>query len=1125
MKSDYYTIKKEHIRRFGTDVADYGPTIFKDLYSEKSHFILELLQNAEDALARRGDSTASSTVRFDLGKDHLRVTHFGAPFTEQDVRSICAIAKSTKQEITDIGRFGIGFKSVYGYTDRPEVHSGPEAFAIEHFVWPEATDPIDRDPESTVFLLPFRESDESSYKEVLTGLDKLDPNVLLFLRQIDGIVWTDESGREESYLRSQERVTDRVRRATLTGADPAFETQEYMIFSRPVERSDGKDAGFVEIAFRLSEDGKSVRPVNKSNLVAFFPTVVPTGLGFLVQGPYRTTPTRETVPPDNDWNQYLVLETAKVLVEVLRWFRDHNLLDPELLSCLPLEMDDNDRFGPLFDATRKALASEVLLPRADGGYIAGNQALLARGKGIRDLLDPDRMAQVFPGKQAWISGRITTDRTPVLHSYLRNALAVEQIRPDSMVRKLERSFLEAQPDEWIVRLYEYLNDRRDGTYSKIWWSDTFLLRLTDGSHVTSQESDVFLPGDFETSYRTVKKEVCESQGARHFLEYLGLRKVDHIDDIIENVLPVYQEPLEVTEATVKAYQGHMKRILDVYDNANSEQSCRLLKRLSKTKIVLALDYQKTRSFQAPDEVYLPTDTLTSIFNTIDGIYFLDSILFSDENKSLTRLFEKCGVSRGLRPVLSKNRVSLERAESLRQELYNRDQSNTWANHSNKNADCVIDWEVKGLKEAIECLPDRSTKDQEAFGIALWSEIRLGKGESVQSSSGWNPYEGRWVSPKRWFSATNTYSIQEPFLDSTDLLHGKYVWSYYRKPFFIEFDSLLVERLKNMSWVVDKRSGTLGRPSEVVFDSLGWEDDPELRELLGFKAPEPDLNMDQFDEGHLIDRLADMNGIESSEVVEGLVLVKKIQGTDVSFSDIAEYVEERQISLDKKQSTRTRTSVSRTSPDKTTPYREALAERMSFDNPESASKPVYLPGGGPLTEDSAEADTARSAASGKSGSRRSRTTVSFVKDREARKLERKFREMAGGDYEGRCQICGTTFLRPDGESSRFIAHIVASSDHELSNHYGNLLSLCGLHQALIRWGQWSAIDTNGAQVDNLLAAASEQVDDSGITYIGVRVRFTGLYPGWQPDSEDREEVIRFSKPHWTYHRKLFESEEK
>src|SRR3546814_7753200 len=61
--------------------------------------------------------------------------------------------------------------------------------------------------------------------------------------------------------------------------------------------------------------------------VVFFPTVVPTNLGFLVQGPYRTTPSRDNIPRGEQWNQHLVKETSSLLVEAMRWMRDNELLE------------------------------------------------------------------------------------------------------------------------------------------------------------------------------------------------------------------------------------------------------------------------------------------------------------------------------------------------------------------------------------------------------------------------------------------------------------------------------------------------------------------------------------------------------------------------------------------------------------------------------------------------------------------------------------------------------------------------------------------------------------------------------------------------------------------------------
>ena len=86
-------------------------------------------------MRKRRGSVLPTSVAFNLKADGLEFRHFGAPFTSDDVKTICAINESTKKdELTEIGGFGIGFKSVYAFTKRPEVHSGDEHFAIEDFV-------------------------------------------------------------------------------------------------------------------------------------------------------------------------------------------------------------------------------------------------------------------------------------------------------------------------------------------------------------------------------------------------------------------------------------------------------------------------------------------------------------------------------------------------------------------------------------------------------------------------------------------------------------------------------------------------------------------------------------------------------------------------------------------------------------------------------------------------------------------------------------------------------------------------------------------------------------------------------------------------------------------------------
>ncbi len=103
-------------------------------YADPTHFIFELLQNAEDAGANQ------ASFRLETGS--IVFEHNGRPFNRSDIEGITGIGNTKKlEEANKIGCFGIGFKSVYVVTERPEVHcvieGMPIAFAIRDLVVPE----------------------------------------------------------------------------------------------------------------------------------------------------------------------------------------------------------------------------------------------------------------------------------------------------------------------------------------------------------------------------------------------------------------------------------------------------------------------------------------------------------------------------------------------------------------------------------------------------------------------------------------------------------------------------------------------------------------------------------------------------------------------------------------------------------------------------------------------------------------------------------------------------------------------------------------------------------------------------------------------------------------------------
>ena len=156
--------------------------LLADLYPDNAHFIYELLQNAEDAQA--------TEVRFILKEDGVEFEHNGRLFSIEDVEAITGIGITTKKDDpTNIGKFGVGFKAVFAYTSMPEIASGKYHFRICDLVVPDTDGlaPCALEEKETRFTFPFdnpQKSPENACAEIEKNLRQLNEGTLLFLRNI-----------------------------------------------------------------------------------------------------------------------------------------------------------------------------------------------------------------------------------------------------------------------------------------------------------------------------------------------------------------------------------------------------------------------------------------------------------------------------------------------------------------------------------------------------------------------------------------------------------------------------------------------------------------------------------------------------------------------------------------------------------------------------------------------------------------------------------------------------------------------------------------------------------------------------------------------------------------------------
>ena len=847
MPVDYDSIQKEHQDQYHDLIERVVNELLANLYGDRTHLIFELLQNAEDALRKRNTWQGSRSVNFRLDSEKLIISHFGRPFDEADVRSICDILKSTKG-LTDIGRFGIGFKSVYAFTDRPEIHSNGEHFAIESYIQPRSIEKRELLPEETRIYVPFREGESKAKEEILGGMRGLGLRTLLFLREIEELEWSVAGGPCGVYVRSKpEDVGHGALKINLIGQDAEEDdvSEEWLIFSRQVHDGE-KGAGWVEVAFlsnQASSQYPSVRGIGESPLIVFFPTVLSTGLGFLVQGPYRTTPSRDNVPANDPWNRHLVEETAILLVDAMKGLRDLGLLDVSALECLIPSDHSISRFTPLFESVADALMKEPLIPAHDGGHVAGWNAKLARGQGLRDLLGADQLALLFPSglRIDWISEEITSDRTPELYNYVTKTLNVEEITPERLIPHLTKEFLEAQPDYWIQQLYEFLNGR-GALRERL--RRMPLVRLEDGSHTVTTmngKPHTYLPRKTPTGYPTVKPSVCKSRDALAFLRSLGLRTPDLVDDVIAHVFPKYRKCH--VNVSGQEYEADVDRLIAASKTDSTKQRENLLNAFKKCKFVSTVDAgHGAKKFVQPDQAYMPTERLTNLFQDVPGVLFLDDTIECLNGKCIRSLLRNAGTSEHL------SRKSVGTQLSYQDKLELRGGENYTSELG------VEDYTIMGLGALLQLLDSLPSDEAATRARILWKAFLDVRKE--QTSWGF----------RGWFN-------------------GYYRWFYYTEN-SASFPARFTKTLNEVAWVTDT-NGKLCRPSAVVFRDTGWEEDSVLTEKVLFK-PDAVLRLAEEVgiEAGILDLLKE-RGITTEEELKRLLGMEN--ETDDSAEEISESI--------------------------------------------------------------------------------------------------------------------------------------------------------------------------------------------------------------------------------------------
>jgi len=566
--------------------GDINLRIFEDFYPDEAHFIYELLQNAEDA----GASEAS----FELTPDGCAFVHNGPRhFDENDIRAITGIFNSSKKGNPDkIGKFGVGFKSVFVYTETPIIYSKLHSFRISQLVLPEAVAPKKGLGEYTRFEFPFNNTKKSAaqaFVEVKAGLEALSERTLLFLNNLCSIAWS--TGSSQGAALRIEHSPFHVEVLKEVGSRKAM-SSHWLRFSAPVE---GLERQRVAIAFELEALAEEkdfeprkplarqmkIVPAERGQVSVFFPAEKETsGLRFHLHAPFVPELSRASIK-NSPANAPLFAQLATLTARSLHEVKSLGLLSGEFLAVLPNHEDAiEERYQAIRDSIIAAMQKQPLTPTHGKGHAPAKSLLQARAS-LKELLTNEDLQFLLSRDDypTWAIGAIRNSR----QDRFLSSLSVEVWDADKLAELLgERAYdgeywgsvdnevmawLAAKTDEWHQQLYAVLYKllEDDDDFSVL--NDTKIVRLSDGSY--SRAEDVYFPSDqsdpsdpfprVSASILTVGSRKTQQADARKLLEKLGVREVGEAEEISLLLSKRYAE--ESKPPSDKVYLADLKRFI------------------------------------------------------------------------------------------------------------------------------------------------------------------------------------------------------------------------------------------------------------------------------------------------------------------------------------------------------------------------------------------------------------------------------------------------------------------------------------------------------------------------------------------------------------------------------------
>ncbi|XP_028332404.1 uncharacterized protein LOC114481634 isoform X2 [Gouania willdenowi] len=558
-----------------------------ELYSKDTHFVLELIQNADDnSYPVEADTTPA--LAFVVEKDCITILNNETGFQENNIRAICDVGRSTKgkHQYGYIGQKGIGFKSVFKVTDCPEIHSngfhlrfdrtsGPMGYILPH--WAEDDRPLNAPVDAirlngwtTKISLPLR----SESHQTRNLFHDVHPSLLLFLHRLRSIT---------IYSQSEKRLITMTRKDchhNVLEVEHTDGVERWLVVKstlQPKKIKEDIEATEIALAFKLSREttgSEILHQPEKQPVFAYLP-LRSFGLRFIIQADFDIPSSREDVDRDSSWNQWLRSEIPQLFLQAMDVYTDHPEFQglkalSQFLFFIPLPDEVMDFFKPVAWQIVQLLKGKAFLPTLGSGdqivYKLPSQVAVCQDPVIRDVIGGDELE-----KHLSLS-YLHPDLSPVPPSSLLTQLGVRHLRgPDvttvttAMAKELSRMDVIhsdgglRQLARLLVcnfRALEHGYGETDSILETL--RDLSIYPLADGSVVSLNGDGVFFPveeskeqrGRTQTGLSALYEDIpvvhpsllnclepLESQQVRELLKRLGVHKLEPEELLEQHIYP------------------------------------------------------------------------------------------------------------------------------------------------------------------------------------------------------------------------------------------------------------------------------------------------------------------------------------------------------------------------------------------------------------------------------------------------------------------------------------------------------------------------------------------------------------------------------------------------------------